>query len=581
MTRSLGMAGVVDFSTGVTNNLRPSKQCSTWGGAGRLRLTADIQLHNRSELANALAIGQGNAIPGDDELALAAFSKWGTKCPEFLLGEFAFAIWDEDRKVLFCCRDHMGARPFVYCLSRTGIVFGTQLREILENPVTAKEPNLRKIAALALRGGLGQYPEETFHKSIYSLPPGSWMTIDQAGVKRHTYWSPGIRESLVPTGDAQVFEALSELLQRAVACRLDRSLSPAAHLSGGLDSSAVVGLAARHLSAQGRTLTAVSAVLGEDSRTYLSDERDFIDEFRGVPGVRTIYVSAPGRGPFDDIHDPKCFEPTFLLYSRYYLSHALEQAALEQGADVLLEGSGGEFGPTCSGDPYYAQLACHGRWPTLIRELRALERVRGISPVRALASQLVNSARPLRRFQPLVFLKDEFVRNAGVEETRPRLKWPDQRRRQKTMIQGFLRKHALRAVLPERPLRISDPYLDKRVVEFCLAAPAQFKVRDGYQRYLMRKSMEGILPPRIQWRTTKTAFSPDYFIRYNAQLKTATRFAGEVSARDPVRSVVDVDKLTGMLQTADILRGNPQMLNGVPQTIYLIQFLRQFPEFRP
>jgi asparagine synthase (glutamine-hydrolysing) len=130
-------------------------------------------------------------------------------------------------------------------------------------------------------------------------------------------------------------------------------------------------------------------------------------------------------------------------------------------------------------------------------------------------------------------------------------------------------------------LRPTTPLLDKRVLEFCLAVPASMNLRNGYPRYLMRAALNGILPPKIQWRTSKAPFSPDYTARYNAQLGMARAFVAGLGARDPVRSIIDIERLTQMLVPADSGKESLAARDEVPSTLYMINFLRQFREFQP
>jgi hypothetical protein len=123
--------------------------------------------------------------------------------------------------------------------------------------------------------------------------------------------------------------------------------------------------------------------------------------------------------------------------------------------------------------------------------------------------------------------------------------------------------------------------MDTRVLELCLSLPAELNVEGGYQRLLIRKALAGILPERIQWRTSKAPFSPDYFVRYNAQLGIAQDFVASIGGKDPVRSVVDVEHLKTVLQPVDPIAGSKAALSQIPSTIYAINFLRQFSEFRP
>ena len=129
------------------------------------------------------------------------------------------------------------------------------------------------------------------------------------------------------------------------------------------------------------------------------------------------------------------------------------------------------------------------------------------------------------------------------------------------------------------------PYLDKRLLEFCLAVPGNLKMRDGWHRYLIRIGLDGILPPEIQWRASKEPFSPDYHIRYNRQIPMIREALASISGSDPIHQVIDV-KLLRRLAGHDMVgnRGEGSAdfgaLHVVPAGIYLIQFLRQFEEFK-
>jgi asparagine synthase (glutamine-hydrolysing) len=121
--------------------------------------------------------------------------------------------------------------------------------------------------------------------------------------------------------------------------------------------------------------------------------------------------------------------------------------------------------------------------------------------------------------------------------------------------------------------------MDKDLLEFCIAAPGSMKIHGGYSRYMVRRSLDGVLPKKIQWRTTKAPFAPDYFIRYNAQLPKAVEFVESIRANDPVRAVVDVPELKRLLRPVDPVQGSFDAL-ALPVSCYLICFLRQFAEFR-
>jgi asparagine synthase (glutamine-hydrolysing) len=550
-------------------------------------VSGDLQLHNRAELRALLGFGKQADEWDDGQLVLAAYEKWGEECCRYLIGEFAFAIWDDRNRRLFCCRDHLGTRPFLYWHNGSRFLFASDVRTILACPGVPRELNRRKLAGMALFDGHHFYSDETFHAGILSLPSGFSLVVDARGAHKRMYWEPEIRPELVPAKPEEAIEALRHLLFQAVECRIPENSQATVELSGGLDSSAITAIAARFLERKGRTLLAVSGVLPDNvtvSQRHRPDEREYIDEFRSWPNVRIEYVTALGRGPFDGIEDPTGFYATPLRTSRFFLQEELHQRAFSLDAHSVLRGLSGELGPTNSGKRYYLELAAKCHWSTLARELVLLRKVRGVRPFRFLAAQLFDLLGPppwRHKPTPQVLFTESFQENSKVWR-RERCARPDQRQHQLTVLRNFQRGHAAWwARSNEHPIRISQPWLDKRVVEYCLSAPPTLKVKNGYHRNLMRESMDGVLPKRIQWRTSKTPFSPDYSARFNAQLGRARDVVEAISPRDPVREILDMDRLAGLLRPVDPQTAGPIERDSIPATMYVLCFLRQFSDYRP
>jgi hypothetical protein len=295
------------------------------------------------------------------------------------------------------------------------------------------------------------------------------------------------------------------------------------------------------------------------------------------------YVTAPGGGPFDHIHDYPRFTLTPQHRGVAYLFEGLEQAAVSSGAELVLWGTWGEMGASCDGRRYFAELALRFRWLTLAHELSQLRSVSGSSPLRTLGRQIADVLPfiPGKRPLPYVLLTREFTRY-GKASKPFRCHSIDQRRHQAAVMLRY------RAGMSDQPgqtegghVRVGQPLGDKRVLEFCISAPPELKVRNGYQRCLIRAALDGILPKRIQWRTSKTPFSPDYYLRYNAQLGKAREFVAAIRANDPVRSVIDVPRLEKLLVEVPMGVRDRIARGVVPTTLYTICFLRQFAEFRP
>jgi asparagine synthase (glutamine-hydrolysing) len=554
---------------------------------GRLALVGDISLHNRSDLILELGLRRLPPTPSDSLIVLAAYSKWGSGFPEHLAGEFCLGIWDAQLEQLIVCVDHFASRPVCYWQQGSRFLFSHDPRQILRVRGVERELNTGRLVSMLASNAARIEPgdeDETLHKGIVALPPASILTVDRRSFRLRNYWTPAIRPELVPRDDVQAFEELRGLLKDSVSNRLQGSKSVATTLSGGLDSSALTALAARHLSAANRELLAFSAVLPDGYAGVLQDERQYVDEFRSWPNVRIEYVTAPGKGPFDLIADPACFESSFFHSSRHYLQKSLTDAAISAGADLVMDGQFGELGPTARIGGHYASLAAGFRWSTLATSLLYRENDSEAPPLRRAALRMLVSdfkglLLPRSRVQPpMVFLAAD-LRQKWNSMTR--IERAGSRTYHLSMVRRYLWKHAIRAgMAPLESIRTSFPLRDKRIVEFCLGASRGMKIRGGYSRYLIRRSLDGILPKKIQWRTDKKPFASDYYLRYNAQLPLAKDFVASIGPGDPLHRLVDVRQLRESLNPADPHVPNFAALIQIPSTIYLICFLRQFTEFR-
>jgi asparagine synthase (glutamine-hydrolysing) len=541
-------------------------------------VTADAELHNRRNLLGWLSSDGPGPDCSDADLILAAYLKWGVNCPEFLLGEFSFAVWDAGNRRLFCCRDHVGSRPFFFWTNGPRFAFASNVLSLFALSGIGRELNRGRLAWFAINGPAGGDNEGTFFQGVRSLPPATTLSFEKGRIGKRSYWKPSTCAVTVPSAPDEAFEAFREVLFEAVGCRIQNKRSIAALLSGGLDSSSLVGIAARYLEKQNRTLLALSAVVPDGAKADFIDERDFIDEFRAFRNVQIEHVAPEDGGPFDDIDNPSLFADQPLRPSRWYLYRALREAAARHNADVILDGSFGETGASSVAPGYSFELAVRFRWLTLARQLFLFQMKSGSVPRMLLRDANILLARS-GRSEPLFLLAPDFRREWEPDPIRE-FHLPDHRLLEIAEVQRTMNHHQFRSVALARGVRLSHPFLDKRVLEFCLAAPGSLKIRDGYARYLIRGSMEGILPGRIRWRTSKCAFSPDYPRRYRAQLGKARDFVGAIRPNNPVGSVVDLDRLRYLLDNPDTPQARRLQLVIIPATIYLICFLQQFAEFR-
>jgi asparagine synthase (glutamine-hydrolysing) len=158
---------------------------------GDLVIVADARLDNRAELIVGLGLqDREQENIGDSELILGTYRKWGETCPDKLLGDFAFAVWDSRNQKLFCARDQFGVRPFYYYHDPGRIfVFASEPRAILVLKQIPYRINEARIADFLVTQLEGIDKTSTFFEEVYRLPPANIFAVTPDGIKQQQYWS--------------------------------------------------------------------------------------------------------------------------------------------------------------------------------------------------------------------------------------------------------------------------------------------------------------------------------------------------------------------------------------------------------
>ncbi len=201
------------------------------------------EIYNYASLRIALeAEGEAFLSDGDAEVALRAFRKWGPACLDRFSGMFAFAVWDERERELFCARDRLGIKPLYYATRDGAFLFASQIRTLLASALVPAEPDMLGLY-YGMSFGMAPRPMTAF-KGIAALRPGHWMKIrDDGSVEQRRYWQ-------IPTGQAdasmtpeQAVDLLDEKLWKAVGMRLASDVQSATFMSGGIDSTLIASIA--------------------------------------------------------------------------------------------------------------------------------------------------------------------------------------------------------------------------------------------------------------------------------------------------------------------------------------------------
>ncbi|WP_370971828.1 asparagine synthase (glutamine-hydrolyzing) [Amycolatopsis sp. cg9] len=248
---------------------------------GDVAMVYSGEAYNFTELKDELTkLGHRWETDSDTEVVLHGYLQWGDAVVDHLNGMYAFAIWDERDDRLVMIRDRMGIKPFYYYPTRDGVLFGSEPKAILANPLAKKVVDLDGFRELA---GFTKRPGWSLWKDMEEVQPGTIVTVSREGIKTRTYWQLDAKKHTddQETTVARVRELMTDIVNRQLVADVPRCVL----LSGGLDSSAVTGLAAARLAEQGEQLRTFSVDFFGQEENFKPDEmRDTADS----PFVRDV-----------------------------------------------------------------------------------------------------------------------------------------------------------------------------------------------------------------------------------------------------------------------------------------------------
>jgi asparagine synthase (glutamine-hydrolysing) len=490
--------------------------------SGRWVMVYNGELFNFSELrADLESRGVPFATESDTEVVLHAFIQDGLVACRRFRGMFAFVVYDRETGDLFAVRDQIGVKPLYWALRRGVFVAASELRAMLRHPGVGAQLDLPGVIEYLAFGHTSQ--GRTIVEDVRTLPPGHALTLRDGRVEVTEYW-----DVLPPEPsevDGAVADDLLELLDRAVAASLVSDVPLSLMLSGGLDSSAIAALAARHVDPAELTAYSVSFGLANDESAAAARlARDL-----GMRHRELLLTEAELSGAFDawlSGMDVPSANPTWIAVSH------IARAVHSDGFKVLLSGDGGDelFGGY---DRWMTYLRFHERaWrrtPGVVKRLGG----RAASPLLGgLAGDIARRARDggdlFVGSRP--FHDDGLRRHLGPVGAEAALAFPPElgvaalRRRFDERFPGgdylsWMSYAALKTHLVEDYLARLDklgmqesvegrvPLLDPELARWAFTLPQEAKVPGFRQKALFRRAVEPLLPDYITERP-KQGFCP-------------------------------------------------------------------------
>jgi len=479
---------------------------------GRFWITADARLDDRQSLIAKLQAAGRNCshTTTDPDLILHAYAAWNDVCIEYLLGDFAFAIWDAESRRLFCARDRFGVKPFYFARIGKTLIFSNTLECIRLHPAVSNKLNDLAIADFLLFD-MNQEPGTTTFADVQRLPAAHALKCDRETFSVRRYWTLSVTQPVHFKQDREYLECFGDLLDKAVADRL-RANSACVLMSGGLDSTTVAASAKRLLAQDknGSELFAYTYVL---DRLIPDEERHYVGLVATKLGIPTEFQVLDdcqlfGRSGLPQYRSP---EPEHSAWPDR-LADLLSRIA--QKSRVALTGQGSDPGFSSRITVHFRQLLHNKQflraWNDAVRYLTAERRFSRLY-LRGRFRLLFSTGNPFytypawinRDLEKTLGLRDRWMLHevgdrkalmrleAHLAAFRPEASFAMSHISWQNVFEG------LDPGVTRVPVEIRHPFFDLRIVTFLLGLP---RLPWCCDKELLRQSGRGLLPDRVRFR---------------------------------------------------------------------------------
>jgi asparagine synthase (glutamine-hydrolysing) len=507
----------------------------------RWHLVFNGEIYNYRELCEELTgLGHRFVTEGDTEVLLHAWAQWGEGALERVNGMFAFAVWDDSERCLTLARDPFGEKPLYYRRAGERLTFASDIPAILCEPGASAVPRTSVLGPYLVSGDIPDVGE-SFFAEIDVVPAAHVLRWHAGAIELDRYWTPALTTpTLAPRRYEDAVAALRELLSDSVRLRLRSDVPVGTSLSGGVDSSAIVALAAE--------------IAGDHTRhaftaRFLGFERDewrYAETVARAAGVVEHHSVEPTvDGLLDDLDALIVAQQEPVGSSSIYAQWCVMRSARLAGVVVLLDGQGGDelFG----GYPGMGGYA--------LRSGRPRELVAALG--RSLASELGRSlavdylprsfARAYRRRTASPYAAGELVLAEAMREPGylPWMRTADPLRRELllqcfvTSLPQLLRYADRSSMAHSREVRL--PLLDRRVAEFALSLRAEFAYKPGMTKRILRDAVRGLVPETVLARGDKVGFETPQARWFNIPRAQARIAECLLDDRARTRGLYDLD----------------------------------------
>jgi asparagine synthase (glutamine-hydrolysing) len=492
-------------------------------GAAAVRCVFDGRLDNRRELVRALA-DHPSVDPecSDQQLVLAAYTKFGEAFPERLSGEFAAGICDHRSNRLLLARDRLGVRPLCYARVGATIIFGSSARALLAYPGLDAEPDDVTLADFILYFRSSDGPSRTFFRNVHAVPPAHLLVATPVGVTIRRYFDFDTARSIRLPTFRDYAAAFHELFVESVRRRVRSPRPVAVVVSGGLDSSYIFCVATRLVRHEPDLCPSVVGYNFSGDPGTPSDEREFVRALENGAGA-TIERVAQRSGFVDCAADDVDAAESPMMDALAGQSRAGMEAMRRADVGRVLTGHWGD--QLLSDSDYLLDLVRSRQW-RLLRQHAVGWNVgarrlagRGVRyvAVHRLPAPLTAAARRARGGREAAWRAPWFtppfrrlLRERAGHQPLPSV---DGSWHAAAIYREGRRPYHLRClewnarIFAMHGMEVSFPYMDCDLIQFLMSIPGDMQSHGGVPRALMREAMRGVVPDAIVSRRDKGEFT--------------------------------------------------------------------------
>lgn len=473
---------------------------------GPLHIAFNGEIYNYRELREELrAAGHDFRTEGDTEVLLHAWAEWGEGALDRLNGMFAFALWHDEERTLTLARDAFGEKPLHWAQRKDHVLFASDVRALIDADPALAEPRTEALGPYLARGLMPDV-DQTFFAHIRQVPAAHLLRVRDGRTELRRWWAP--RQIEAPRRYEDAVEQLRDLLLDSVRLRLRSDVPVGTSLSGGVDSSAVVGLSAQ-IAGDHRRHAFTARFQG-----FERDEWSHASSAAAAAGVVEHHAVEPTAGELlEDLDALVSAHGEPVISSSVYAQWRVMRAAHEAGVTVLLDGQGADelFGGYDGSEGWGFRTAGPRAALGVLAKGTAAERRALLLAVGAeRLPAAVGRRHRLRAASP--YATAAVAREAaavspdapGFARGRGPLVRELARQAFHTSMPMLLRYADRNSMAHSREVRL--PYLDRRIAELALSLPPDFLYRDGVRKAVLRDAARGVVPGEVLDRRDKVGF---------------------------------------------------------------------------